>query len=67
MVRRALVTFAFGTALLAACGGAQTGTTSTTAGSMDRPQCSSRGAGCVSDSDCCSLWCASGSCATRQP
>jgi hypothetical protein len=65
--RKAIVTFAFGTAVIVACGGAQTGTTTTTSGTTNQPQCAHRGSTCVIDADCCSLWCANGVCATRQP
>jgi hypothetical protein len=61
-------TLTFG--VFVACAGPDTGVTTTTAGSVQGgapPQCMHRHSACEKDDDCCTLWCASGSCERREP
>ncbi len=69
MIRRFVFASAFILAIPVACAGSDTGTTTTTAASVEAngAQCARRNAGCESDADCCSLWCASGICSRREP
>ena len=67
MVRRAFFSFALVAATLIACGGPQSGATTTTGGTVSPSTCAHTSAPCERDSDCCSLWCVSGSCSRKQP
>jgi hypothetical protein len=72
MIRRALVVLGCGVALLTACAGSHdtsVGQTGTTAGSIGSSTgaCIALHESCSINSDCCSQWCVSGSCSTRQP
>lgn len=63
-VRRA----AFGAVALALAACASSKGPSPGATSPQAPnQCLAHGASCVADNDCCTLWCANGVCARKQP
>jgi hypothetical protein len=63
MVRQTLVAFALGAAVLGACGGQQSGTTTTTSGTQtETNKCAENQSSCVRDDDCCSTRCVAGVC-----
>jgi hypothetical protein len=55
--------------LAPACGGPEHGVVQTpnAAGGANHGQCLDRGVACKSSGDCCSQWCVSGTCSTKQP
>jgi hypothetical protein len=69
MIRRFALVSALTLGVSAACAGPATNMTSTTGGTVNAntAQCAGRHSSCVTDNDCCSLWCVDGSCARREP
>jgi hypothetical protein len=65
MVRRAFFAFACTAATLVACAGTQSGTTTTTGGTVSPGTCLKANAPCLHSSDCCDEWCIDGACGRR--
>jgi hypothetical protein len=69
MVRKVLFALAFGTAILPACAGEQTGTITTTSGVLERAPatCIRLEASCERNEDCCTHWCVAEQCEQQEP